>query len=59
MELNRDNFRAVIYYEFRRGLTQQQCGVDQLDSSFGDEATGPPCFAGFLNLIMVTSFAQG
>ena len=25
MELNRGHFRAIIFYNFRRGLTQQQC----------------------------------
>ena len=24
MELNRDHFSAIIFYNFRRGLTQQQ-----------------------------------
>lgn len=37
MELTRENIRAMIYYDFRRGLTQQQC-VDQLTSTFGGEA---------------------
>jgi len=37
MELNREHFRAMIYYDFRRGLSQHQC-VDQLKSTFGDEA---------------------
>ncbi|CAK9815952.1 Histone-lysine N-methyltransferase SETMAR [Anthophora plagiata] len=37
MELTRENFRAMIYYDFRRGLSQQQC-IDQLISTFGDEA---------------------
>ena len=37
MELNRENFRAIIFYNFRRGLTQQQC-IDELNSIFGDEA---------------------
>lgn len=37
MELTRENIRAMIYYDFRRGLTQQQC-IDQLTSTFGDEA---------------------
>ena len=37
MELNREHFRAIIFYNFRRGLTQQQC-IDELNSSFGDEA---------------------
>ena len=37
MELNRKHFRAIIFYNFRRGLTQQQC-IDELNSIFGDEA---------------------
>ena len=36
MELNREHFRAIIFYNFRRGLTQQQC-MDELNSIFGDE----------------------
>uniref|UniRef100_A0A7I4XXB0 HTH_48 domain-containing protein n=1 Tax=Haemonchus contortus TaxID=6289 RepID=A0A7I4XXB0_HAECO len=39
MELNRGHFRAIIFYKFRRGLTQQQC-MDELSSIAGDEA--PP-----------------
>ena len=37
MELNREHFRAIIFYNFRRELTQQQC-LDELNSIFGDEA---------------------
>ena len=37
MELNRKHFRAIIFYKFRRGLTQQQC-IDELNSIVGDEA---------------------
>ena len=37
MELNREHFRAIIFYNFQRGLTQQQC-LDELNSIFGDEA---------------------
>ena len=36
MELNREHFRAIIFYNFRRVLTQQQC-IDELNSIFGDE----------------------
>ena len=36
MELNREHFRAIIFYNFRRGLTQQQC-IDEVNLSFGDE----------------------
>ena len=37
MELNREHYRAIIFYNFRRGLTQQQC-IDELNSIFSDEA---------------------
>ena len=37
MELTRENFRLMIYYDFRRGLSRQEC-IDQLVSTFGDEA---------------------
>ena len=37
MELNREHFRAIIFCNFRRGLTQQQC-IDDLNQIFGDEA---------------------
>ena len=36
--LNREHFRAIIFYNFRRGLTQQQC-MNELNSIFGDEAS--------------------
>ena len=36
MELTYENFRAMIYYDFRRGLSRQEC-IDQLISTFGDE----------------------
>ena len=37
MELNREHFRAFIFYNFRRGLTQYQC-IGELNSIFGDKA---------------------
>lgn len=37
MELTREHFRAIMFYNFRRGLSQQQ-GIDELISTFGDEA---------------------
>ena len=37
MDLNREHFRVIIFYNFRCGLTQQQC-IDELNSIFGDEA---------------------
>ena len=40
MELTRENFSAMIYYDFRRGLSRQEC-LDQLISTFGDEAPYP------------------
>ena len=49
MELNREHFCAIIFYNFRRGLTQQQC-IDELNSIFGDEAPQEPVFIdGILN----------
>ena len=36
MELTRENLRAMIYYDFRRGLSRQEC-IDQLISTFIDE----------------------
>ena len=37
MALNREHFRAIIFDNLRRGLTQQQC-IDELNSIFGAEA---------------------
>ena len=37
MELNCEHFRAINFYNFRRGLTQQQ-GIDELNLILGDEA---------------------
>lgn len=37
MELNREHFRTMIFYDFRSGLTSQQC-ADKIQSVFGDEA---------------------
>ena len=37
VQLNREHFHAIIFYNFRHGLTQQQC-TDELNSIFGDEA---------------------
>ena len=38
MKLNREHFRAIIFYNFRRELSQQQC-IDEFNSIFGDEAS--------------------
>ena len=35
MELNREHFRAIIYYNIQYGLTQQQC-IDVLNYIFGE-----------------------
>ena len=37
MELNRDHFHAIIFYNFRRGLTQQH-SINELNSIFSYEA---------------------
>ena len=37
MELTRENFRAMIYYDFRRRLSRQEC-IHLLIPTFGDEA---------------------
>ena len=37
MELNREHLRVIIFYNIRRGLTQQQF-IDELNSIFDDEA---------------------
>ena len=36
MELNCEHYRGIIFDNFRRGLTQQQC-INELNSIFGDE----------------------
>ncbi|GIY02550.1 hypothetical protein CDAR_469141 [Caerostris darwini] len=41
LELTRQHFRVKIYYDFRRGLSQQQC-IDQFVSTFGDGAPSKP-----------------
>ncbi|XP_055319521.1 uncharacterized protein LOC129577085 [Sitodiplosis mosellana] len=37
MELSRENFRAIIFYDFRVELSQQEC-FNRLHSDFGEEA---------------------
>ena len=37
MELNREHFLASFFYNFRCGLTQQQC-IYELNSNFANEA---------------------
>ena len=47
MELNREHFRVIFFYNFRRGLTQQQC-IDELNSIFGEEAPTRTSFYGMM-----------
>ncbi len=57
MELNREHYRAIIFYNFRRGLTQQQY-IDELNSTFGDEAPSrASVYRGSPNSIMAVVFA--
>ena len=37
MELNRKHFRAIIFHNFQRRITQQQC-IDDINSIIGKEA---------------------
>ena len=37
MELKREHFHAINFYNFRRGLAQEQC-IDEVNSISGDEA---------------------
>ena len=37
MELIREHFRAIIFHNFRRGLSRQEC-IDELKFLYGDEA---------------------
>lgn len=37
MEITREGFRWMIFYDFKKGLTPQQC-VESLRSTFGNEA---------------------
>ena len=36
MELIREHFRAIVFHNFRRGLSQE--GIDELKSLFDDKA---------------------
>ena len=49
MELNREHFRAIIFYNFRRRLTQQQF-INKLNSIFAMKLhQGPVFIDGMLN----------
>ena len=37
MEISRENFRAMIFYDYKCNLTPKQC-IDPLHLAFGDEA---------------------
>lgn len=39
MDLSKENFRAMIFYNFRRGLTWQQC-LEEMKVVLGDESPG-------------------
>ncbi|XP_037941999.1 uncharacterized protein LOC119674914, partial [Teleopsis dalmanni] len=41
MKLTREHFRAIIFHNFRRGLSRQEC-IDELKSLYGDE---PPSYS--------------
>ena len=55
MELTCKNFHVMIYYDFQRGLSRQEC-IDQLISTFVDEAPSymPLCNADIASLIVAT-----
>ena len=38
MELTREHFRSIIFYNFRRGLSHQQC-IDELKCFYDDKAS--------------------
>ena len=48
MELTRENFRAMIYYDFLCGLSRQEC-IDQLISTSVDEALSYASVKGWYN----------
>ena len=37
MESTREHFRSIIFYNFRRGLSRQEC-IDELKYLYGDKA---------------------
>ena len=59
MELNREHFFAIIFYNFRCGLTQQQC-IDELNSIFGNEKLhqGPVFINGMVNSTEVIVYSK-
>ena len=46
MELTREHCRSIIFYNFRCGLSRQEC-IDELKSLFGDKA---PSYSAMKNL---------
>ena len=42
MELEREHWRAVIYYHYKLGIKQQQ-SFAKLSAALGDEAPSRPC----------------
>ena len=57
MEISREGYRWIIYHNFRRGLSQQEC-VDELNSLYGDKTPTKTTqyIAGIVNLIVVVAF---
>ena len=52
MELAREHFSSIIFYNFRRGLSRQEC-IDELKSLFGDKApSNITVKTGFMNSIL-------
>ena len=49
MELNREHFLAIIFYNFRRGLTQQQCSKNVIQFFAMKLHQGPVFIDGMVN----------
>ena len=56
MELIREHFRAIIFHNFRRGLSRHECN-DELQFLYGDEASSYSSMKNWFNQSMPT-FAQ-
>lgn len=41
MEFKHEHFRAMVFYDFKRSLSQQEC-FNRLKSAFGDEVSSLP-----------------
>ena len=49
MKLNREHFRGIIFYNFRRGLTQQQCMMNLIQFLAMKLHQGPVFIDGMVN----------